>query len=296
MKSSEEAVVEVLEGFGLKLWDGSVWAVKGVEHPPHSRLALPRIVAGRNIWALSEALECAVDTYPWLLERSAELYGFSAPLVPLNGVIVLDPIAKAEEIMKNGSAPQAYRELLKHLASAADLVGVTGSMLFRGEPGSDVDLVVYGEKNCYRAYKLLQDLAVEQHLQEKSMVEAEAAPWKRRLIAAYKGVPYSIRLVPYTKPLKPRRVVKVAQCKVRARVLQSSYTTPAVYPLSDVEVLEAPTWAPRPCRLYTVRLRFTEIPPRTRIEAKGWVEIVGGEVQICPDAPGGYVRIIDSGM
>ncbi len=134
-----------VEGFMIKLIDGSVWAVKGCVHPAGRVVAVPR----RGWWGraktMGRSLEIVRRYYRYYLTTLST--GDEAPAVPYEDIEqVLAPSTKCP----SGRVGNACRALLEVLAECG-ACGVTGSIL-TGDwgPESDVDIVCYGVNGVER--------------------------------------------------------------------------------------------------------------------------------------------------
>jgi hypothetical protein len=113
----------------------------------------------------------------------------------------------------------------------------------------------------------------------------------RVLQGLYKGFEYNVKIVVCRKPT-PCKPVKYLGKVIIKGILEPlvAFTQPATYKLI-IEDYEAPVRMKeiRYILLYTLRLRYTEIP-QIRVEVKGDLEIwPGGIFVVVPDV-GGYIK------
>jgi len=142
----------MLEGFILRLYDKSYWIVKGVSHPPNMVRAYPRLLGRLKIHGMTRSINIVQEIYPWLLATDP-CYRTKTPLIPLDYIEeIMDPRMLKEKLRGEGY------ELIKILENLCGCeIGVTGSFVFRRGESSDLDIIVYGEKNAREAYRALQE-------------------------------------------------------------------------------------------------------------------------------------------
>ena len=296
-------MAEVMEGYMLRLWDGSLWMVKGSEFPEEDRVrAFPRRVGGYKCSGLNCGYKLAKEIYPWLLRYDAcvDMHTPQVPLVDIEEV--LDPLDERSE-----TDPHARR--LKRLLEAESgvEVGVTGSSLLG--VGRDVDLVVYGLEASAQVYEVLSTLRrrgvlkplsgsalMEEYRKNLEDTTVGLSRFRRRsahrlLVGVYEGKPYSIRLVARRRPLYGcRRTIKISKVEMMAKVLDSSlgFVTPAIYrvqPLSG-----PPGYVDDVEFLVTSRIRYMELPEDIVVQVSGYLEYIPGlGYAVVPDHPGGRV-------
>jgi len=256
-------VLRFLEGEPL-LYNGWVWIVKGVEHPDGYVVAYPRYcmecIPSRRLYA-GEGLR-RIRLFWW------DCIGLRVPVIPCRHVY---PV----HVRLEGVAGE-FIGLLSDLAGIdrSDIV-LTGSLLIGGRlPASDVDIVVYGWRNCDRVYRVLgylresgvtaplglHGLLVEYRkhrdllFRDYMLLRGDSV-----LQGIYLGkYRYTVRLVPYDKGFFGCRDPVVWSSMARHRVLIvkaiSPYTTPAVY---EVRVLDQGYSGS--CTMLSYRIRYTEL-------------------------------------
>ncbi len=275
------------EGWLVK-WGGVVGIVKGCEHPLPGLTFAPRLVRGRRVKPSGPRDLC--DT--GVPCRVHPCLGVPAPIAPPEAK--LESPFEAAARLRGCSSPgcRAALALLEHMASAGvEAAGVTGSLAYAPEVARDADIVVYGPADAERAYRLLADLRADGVTQP---LEAPDEPWgggleatlgRRLLVGRLGGVAYTVRLVACTRPtrcLRVRRLGFVRACGT-LRHAGPSWLTPTVYEL------DAPG---RRLLVYTLRLRYAELPDGARVCVEGVLEEVCGLERLVPDW-GGVSLVVD---
>uniref|UniRef100_A0A7J3ZIZ8 Polymerase nucleotidyl transferase domain-containing protein n=1 Tax=Fervidicoccus fontis TaxID=683846 RepID=A0A7J3ZIZ8_9CREN len=289
-----------VEGCMVKL-GGVAWIIRGLAHPEGHVLALPRYVVKGNsivrkvkIPSLSEleSIELARG-----LVKYARCYGRLVPLIPRREIDeraeILHPLFPRECSDRSESiACMVLKELRRE--SGIETIGLTGSNLL-AMPGShaDVDLVVYGRRECTELYEflaenrflepyskseLLQLLYSEARFFDKRLLEVEQ---KKVLQGKRLGARVYIRLVP-SYPEEYRvcacEVLKIGEIALRGRVVSddSRYVYPCGYDV-EIEVSTESRKLSEATRLKVVsdRGRFCELA-RTgdRVLVRGELELV----------------------
>ncbi len=298
-------MAEVMEGYMLRLWDGSLWMVKGTEFPGKGRIrAFPRQVGGYKCSGLDCGYRLAREIYPWLLHYDICVDMPTPQVPPAEVEEVLDPLEDRDE-----TDPRARR--LKRLleAESGAEVGVTGSSLLG--VGRDIDLIVYGFEASVQVYEALSTLRrrgvlkplsgsalMEEYRKNLEDTRIGLSGFRRRaahrlLVGVYEGKPYSIRLVARRRPIYGcRRTIKISRVEMAARILDSSkgFVTPAIYriqPLSGPQVYASDVEF-----LVTYRIRYMELPECAMVQVSGYLEYIPGlGYAVVPDHPGGQVAL-----
>lgn len=191
-----------VEGFMIRLIDGSVWAVKGCVHPIGRVVAVPR----RGWWGraktMGRSLEIVRRYYRHYLTRLSTWD--EAPAVPYDDIEqILAPSTKCP----SGRIGNACRALLEVLAECG-ACGVTGSVITGDlRPESDVDVVCYGVDDVGRCLERVVGSGAFRPFEGFASVEvasvSEGIPrgahesmisW-RLLQGFFGGVPYTLKFV-----------------------------------------------------------------------------------------------------
>ena len=167
-----------LEGAAVETTAGLIFTVKGVVHPPDGVVAYLRYVPDpegdrvrggeryRRVYSVVEQEE-ALGARGLSYRRVDPTFGESVDAVPWGDVTrVYDPRERLQRLRDLGpdgpltADALALAELLRETASVPpSALGLTGSLLFDlHTPGSDIDLVVYGDRESREVHATLADL------------------------------------------------------------------------------------------------------------------------------------------
>ncbi|RLG84473.1 MAG: hypothetical protein DRO40_01050 [Thermoprotei archaeon] len=271
----------LLEG-ELFTYKGVVWVVKGFQHPPGHIIAYPRYIVN-SIPFRKVAANTELPSIFWNCLK------MRVPVIPLNRSYFLQtrPDYTTREIMR----------LFIDAGISEDYIYVTGS---RALPliytANDIDLVIYGEKNCEKAYRLLLDLRadgvtralqgmdlIKEYMSKHKDIQLSDYEFLRKnsvLQGVYKGVRYSIRLVPYEKGVNEciDEVNDFIEYKGLVEIVRviRSYTTPAYY---EVRLLNTD----KTVLMATYRLRYTELEKGIAAYVYGRLETHNDKEVLVPD-------------
>jgi len=189
-------VFEAREGDYIETLDGLVCDVKGLVHPKDRVVAFPRFVPDpngervrnglrfRKVYPLADRFALLRDRYPEYY-RFDHVFGRYMSEIPRESISRINrPIEKVAELAKRGRLDSAERDALDFAlllgttpGLRSDAVGISGSVLVGlHTPQSDVDILVYGVKNC-----LLIRRRVEKLLGEGCEVKRYSEEGLRRL-------------------------------------------------------------------------------------------------------------------
>jgi len=318
--------VRPIEGYFIETTEGLIFDVKGLLHPPDRVIAYVRYVPDpngervrrngvryRKVYALSKREELIKRRFPEYTHYD-EFFNRWLQSVPIRRIKeVYDPCLKLRELiklMKKDELETLACELAERLTSAGvslDSIGISGSLLVElHTESSDIDLVVYGEREGRRVHDHLKKLL-------KSGKEIRAYT-KRELLKLYefrsqdtlmplnvflrveerkvlegifKGRDFYIRLVKrpeeYGESYGQRRYYPIGRAKVIAKVVddKDSIFTPCKYLVSEVEVLRGSI--PYPLKeVVSFRGRFCEQAMKgERVVVNGVVEVVKSKGYYC---------------
>jgi len=188
--------LEAREGDYIETFDGLICDVKGLVHPGDRVVAFPRFVPDpngervrnglcfRKVYPLADRFALLRDRYPEYY-RFDRVFGRYMSEIPHEAISRINrPIEKVPELAKRGHLDSAERDALDFalLLSTSpglglDAIGISGSVLVGlHTPQSDVDILVYGARNC-----LLARRRVEELLDEGREVERYSEEGLRRL-------------------------------------------------------------------------------------------------------------------
>ncbi|MFQ6068435.1 MAG: hypothetical protein ACE5KD_02720 [Candidatus Bathyarchaeia archaeon] len=180
------------EGDLLETQDKVIFDVKGLVHPPNRIVAFPRFIQDlhgdrkqkdivyKKIYALSERYEFLKKQFPQYLV-SDPVFGIRLCQVPQKDVKChyepCDYLQKLRHGSKLDELEADALHFIKLLHNSANIpwnkLGISGSLLVRlHTTNSDIDLIVYGRKNCLEVYDALLSL-----MQDK---ENPVKPYSRR--------------------------------------------------------------------------------------------------------------------
>lgn len=311
----------LLEGFYIEIEDVIAF-VKGVVHPPNKVFAFPKYVPtqcsvegararrGSNICfrkleTIEEQMRFVREWMPNIIAYD-EYLGLELPAIPLNMVDrIFNPIDKARELLHSSNlvddtlrlAKSLVEDLIRGSGVSTDSVGISGSILVDlYTESSDIDIVVYGEKEGRKVYEFLKqavdnpatgfkrygvdDLARLYRFRARETpmdFNTFVAHERRRVLEGiYRGREYFVRLV-----LPPREWERygcfvsrrIGEATIRARIADSSQSiyTPCRYLVRDAVVLDG--YAPRIDEIYSLRGRFCELADNGHeVVARGYVE------------------------
>ncbi len=282
-----------VEGWVVKT-KSLVGIVKGCEHPLPYLHYVPRLVGGAKYHVNPNYVCRLVPCTP-----SPCLKGLKAPLIDSRSIAFIDPVSATKELDKycnGGVVCRTAASLVEELVSAGlDLVGVTGGLIYSPRQTRDIDIVVYD--NPDKAYAVLRKLRRDgvttplDKIIDESWVSTDKSLHRlfadrRLLYGLYNDVPYSIRLVSCQKPIMCRRGIIRGMGRFTG-ILRwvKPYTTPAYYILetNDDKFL-----------VYTLRLRYTELPNGFKVVIEGNIEEYCGLRIIVPDH--GFIKLTSNGF
>ncbi len=287
MLRCEPREAEYVEGDILLLRDGSKWIVKGCTHPSYGVIAVPRVVGNMKIKTLSKALNIIRRWYYHLLRFIPEV-GRKVP------VVSKDLIYRHLKPLRDGVPGSTYvkgpRELVRAAFELITLLknrcglkcGVTGGLLggYAGR-GSDIDLICLDYNNSFeclsklRLEGLLLPISYEAFISEACSVKELMNEDYLILLAGsrltqglFKGFKYTLRMVNCCREKGVRGpYVYSYRTHLLLRILSSDYRTPSIY---EAELLKP---VHSTLKLITYRVRLTELPVNTIIDAEGNIYI-----------------------
>jgi len=285
--------------------DNIIGFVKGCFQPLPGYFIVPRIVFGKKTWSLRGAI-----SHRGVRFMKHECIGGRSSYIAYPGPAhFISPIDSAEVLReKCGSALcRAALELLEHIVSITDLVGVTGGLAYNPLGASDIDIVAYGPR-IEEVYKALRDLRLDgitspftgrgHGWRDSDHILNSLIREQRYLLGYYKGFEYNIRLIYCTKPARCNPIRLLGRVKLEAEVISAiGFSTPSLYVLKpkriyagDEKIIGEIARA-QLLQMLTYRLRYAEIPVRTVILVEGELESHEEVPRIVPDH-GGSVSII----
>ena len=308
------------EGDIVQSVDDVFFDVKGLMHPPERIIAFirffPDASGNRILGKIRYSKVYSLDERFRLLKEKFSQYLFYDPVfseilcgVPLHKVKkVFRPsenleLLRRKNVLDELEAKAAeFAETVKEVAGVPwRSIGVSGSIpIGLHRPSSDIDLVVYGSRNCLKVYEALKVLMADAHApvepysleglrrlyrfrskDTRVSFEAFVRTEKRKVLqGTFRGTDFYVRFVKDWDELNTRygavRYKKVGYAKVKARVVDDSEAlfTPCTYEISQVETLEG-TRAEPLLEIASFRGRFCEQAHKGEtVIAKGKIEQV----------------------
>lgn len=329
--------VKPIEGYFIETIEGLIFDVKGLLHPPDRVIAYVRYVPDpkgerirRNgirytkIYNLSKREEVIRQRFP---EYTYYDKFFSRWLqsIPVHRIRkVHNPCLKLRELMKSKQKDKLeamtceFAELLTSAGVDLDSIGVSGSLLVELHTrNSDIDLVVYGEKEGRKVHEHLKKILKESeevrayttrellrlyefrsqdtHIPLDIFLKVE----KRKVLEGiFRDRDFYIRLVKrpkeYGESYGQRYYFPVGRAKVIAKVIndKDSIFTPCKYLVSEVKIVKGTI--PYSLReIVSFRGRFCEQAVKgERVVVSGTVEVVKSKSYYCRILIGEHVNDI----
>lgn len=310
------------EGDFLETTNGLLFDVKGLVHPADRIVAYVRYVPDRHgtrtrngvryrrVYRLSDRYHLMETRYPEYLVNDP-VFGERLIAVPVTAVGTHYAAASGTQSLLRRSQLDAVEEaavtlvqlLHAHSGVALGQLGISGSTLVGLQtPDSDIDLIVYGIKNCHAVRTALQDLlhrnleGVRRYdlagLQRLYQARTEG-PWisftafvqherQKSFQGTYRGRDFFVRYLrdwpEVTERYGDRRYTTVGYSKIAARVTadDDAMFTPCRYVVDDVDVREGDSAHPI-TEIASFRGRFCEqASTGARVVAQGKLERVDG--------------------
>lgn len=184
------------EGDIIEAFDGNIFDVKGLVHPPDKIVAFIRFtpdskgdrrrggVTYRKVYPLQERYTLLQEKFPQYLVFDP-VFNENMCEVPIENVKRhYRPVRRLRELRHKRDLDEVERhvlqlaELLREKTGVSwSKLGVSGSLLVGLHvPASDIDVVVYGSENCYKVYNVLKALMKD--------VESSVKPYSPRELKA----------------------------------------------------------------------------------------------------------------
>lgn len=169
--------MDVVEGFYFKLYDNTVFYVKGVSHPRGRVVAFPKYIESvdgdriapngsryTKIADIASEYRIAVARYGSYIAYD-DYFGREVVLVPLRDIVeIYNPIDRAVEIVSGNSGRGVLADVRGMLSDIVDStgvrsIGVSGSILVNlYREDSDIDVVVLDESDGRKVYSFLTEV------------------------------------------------------------------------------------------------------------------------------------------
>lgn len=305
----------LIEGYFFEIGNRDIFYVKGVVNPPNGIIGFPKYIRDPNgdrvnrrgeryikIPGVENEIQYLLKFYHKFI-RYDEFFCREIPVIPMEMVTrIYDPITKAMEIMNfsdiDGVINDA-RDMISDIVSVTNVksIGVSGSILvdlYRED--SDIDLVIYGEKEGRKVYEYLSEVmdktssqyrrytmnSIGRLFRERSketpieIHELLKQEGRRVLEGLYRNREYFIRLVRYPREDEfygVYKCVKVGRIVAKLKVVDDRYAiyTPCRYGVQVIEIIDGENIDID--EIYTLRGRFIDIAKQDDIViASGTVE------------------------
>jgi predicted nucleotidyltransferase len=176
------------EGDLIETFDGNIFDVKGMVHPPKKVIAFIRFTpdpkgdrrkgdrAYRKVYSLNLRYKLLQKKFPQYLVYD-RFFNEWLCMVPIEAVKrhykpidLLRQLRQKRQLDKLEKETLQFAELLKRSANLPwNKLGVSGSLLVKlHTPKSDIDLIFYGSQNCQQVYRALRFLMVREDSPTKS--------------------------------------------------------------------------------------------------------------------------------
>jgi len=273
------------EGDYIEDFSGTIFDVKGLVHPPDRIVAFPRFtpnltgerkranVIYNKVYALSERFAFLEEKFPQYVvydkvfnERLCEV-PVEAVKHHYKPVDRLQDLRHGDKLDKAESQALQFIEILGKTANVPwNKLGISGSILVKlHTPASDIDLIVYGSKACYKVYSALASLLeddktpVKHYSSKKELKELfdfrsrdtamgfedfVRTESRKVLQGKFMGRDYFIRFVKDWNEIEEKYGTILYKpegyAEIRATVVNDSegIFTPCRYKIDNVEVLE----------------------------------------------------------
>jgi predicted nucleotidyltransferase len=308
------------EGDFIKTSQGLIFDVKGLIHPPNRIIAFiryfPSVKGKRKRRELSyEKIYSLSRRYNWLRKNFPKYIVYDMVFdevlceVPVEDVkSCYKPIEALKRLRNAESLDDLELKVLEMaclLKSSSKIpwnaIGVSGSIMAGlHTPSSDIDLVVYGSRNCKEVHSAIQELLKDSNSPVKpyslnelkhlfdfrsrdtkiSFEDFVTVESRKVLQGKFMGRDYFIRFVKDWKEVDEKygdvRYKNCGYAKIEAAVIDDSESifTPCVYKIEDVKIVDGPKLQPIK-EIASFRGRFCEQAKRgEKVIAQGKVERV----------------------
>jgi len=185
--------VKAWEGDLIETFDGNIFDVKGLVHPPRKVIAFIRFtpdptgdrkkdrVTYKKVYPLHERFDLLQKKFPQYLVHD-QVFNEWLCEVPIDAIKrhykpmdYLQKLHQKKQLTQLEKAALHLAELLKKNADVSwSKLGVSGSLLVGLQTlKSDIDLIVYGSQNCYKVYNSLRTLMNDKNSQVRSYSREE---------------------------------------------------------------------------------------------------------------------------
>ncbi|MGQ9469376.1 MAG: hypothetical protein ACUVTD_06070 [Nitrososphaerales archaeon] len=271
------------EGDFLQIDDGAILEVKGLLHPPERVIAFIRYIPDskgdrklkgkpyRKVYSIEERYEILKERYPRFLIYD-DVFNEYLPEVDHSNIIhsylperKLNRLRKRAQLDKIKRKAVLFTDILKREANIPwRSIGITGSILVGlYTDKSDIDVIVYGKKNCLQVHDAMQNLLSSKRYISRYEIEDLRKLYKFRVKdtmmpfkdfvrheirknfqGIFKGKEFFIRYVKDWGEVKEKYGEAIYKpegyAKIRAKIIDDSESifTPCIYKVADVEFIK----------------------------------------------------------
>ncbi len=276
--------IRAREGDLIETYDNLIFDVKGLIHPPDRVIAYVRYIQDpsgdrqrknilyKKVYSLSEREKLLESKYSQYLYYDP-IFGERLEGVPIKCLSILyQPSKKVLELLKTPTSDKVEKKAIKFVQCLHDTsrvplekLGLSGSILLGlHTKKSDIDLIVYGRKNCLAMHKTLKQLMKE----EKSHVSPYNLDDLKRLYSfrsrdtqmpledflrierqkfsqgKYKDKDFFIRFLvdwdEVNEKYGDKKYIPMGNARIKAKIVDASNSifTPCSYQISKTEILE----------------------------------------------------------
>lgn len=279
----------LLEGDYVKVKGIGILAVKGVIHPPHSVVAIPKYdEALRNVRRLIDGYLLIKDSSPDVLRFD----DYSGQVLPIFELSSVDEMIRARDWgtrLRSGQGDELVERALRLMGLltkgsglSPDLLGISGSILLGMHGGhSDVDLIIYSRTGAKKSLEALASLREEKVLRPVSarepgdlLVKRSGCPitpevWIRHesrklFYGIFERTTYSAKAVllpeEFWERYEDRRWRELGRVTIEALVTDDEYSvfTPNRYDIDLIKVVAGELKSSMLTHVVSYRSRFAE--------------------------------------
>lgn len=313
--------IKAREGDFIETIEGLIFDVKGLVHPPNRVIAYLRYFEDplgerlrngkryRKVYSLSERDNILKEKYPQYLYYD-EIFGELLEGVYKNSIVKhYKPEEKNLTLLKKTNIDIIEKQALKIIQILHDYsktpiekLGISGSILINLHTiESDIDIIVYGRRNCINVYECLKDLVINgkngfskyNFIDFKKLYDFRSKDtWipfeefykiEKRKISQGKflGRDFFIRFIldwdEITEKYGDYKYINLGRIKIKAKIEDDdeSIFTPCKYIISEAEIIEGEDKSLKPREIVSFRGRFCEQAKRGEwVIAEGKIEKV----------------------
>jgi predicted nucleotidyltransferase len=312
--------MQAREGDLIRIESNVIFDVKGLIHPPNRVIAFPRYIPSaqgtrknknasyRKVYSLGDRLKYLQENHPDLIVFDP-VFGETLCEVPYNQIVQhftptekLASLRSAKHLSElEGKALQLAARLKEKANIQWNAIGISGSIMAGlTTEASDIDPLVYGAENSFKAYEALEKLRTDlesgfkpytnRELQDlfdfrskdtqMSFEDFQKVESRKAFQGKFLGTDYFVRFVKEWDELSEQygdvffKNSGYARISATTVANSDSLFTPCTYKISEVKVLVGPILTPIE-EVVSFRGRFCEQAKiGEKIEAQGKVELV----------------------